>query len=74
MKKPPGQVAAQLGKVERDREIIVSFKLRTHGSTDQANSFIEHVRRQLSVLVHSDVELVDYDVDVKGKSNGKVGS
>lgn len=65
----PGRKAAEPGTLEAGREIVVSFKLRTFGSTDHANSFIEHVRRQLAVLVHSDVDILEYDVDYKGKDN-----
>lgn len=68
MKESPGRKAAQPDTLEADREIVVSFKLRTHGSTDHANSFIEHIRRQLSVLVHADIEILEYDVDYKGKN------
>lgn len=63
-----GQKAAHSDRIESDREIIVTFKLKTHGSLDHANGLIKYLKRQLSVMTHRDVEIVDYDVTVGNRT------
>ena len=72
LNEPLGRKAAAPQTVEDDQEIIVTLKLRAHGSTDTANGLIERLKRQLSIMTHRDVEVVDYDVTIPHKNKDRI--